>query len=199
MTQEQIEKNIATVAKLIDKYVISDRKDSVLGMLEKYGEHYYLSPASSMTKFHSAFTGGLVHHSLEVCKNLFKFAEVIAPEINKESLLIVGLFHDIGKACTTSLQPFYIQNESQWHREKLGKMYELNPEIRDGLTHAQRSIRLITDVGIKLNDDEFQAIMFHDGSYVEENKTVQHKESKLLFLLQTADYYTIHFENDNIK
>jgi hypothetical protein len=49
MTQEQIEKNIATIGKLIDKYITSDRKEKVLELLEKYGEHYYLAPASTKT------------------------------------------------------------------------------------------------------------------------------------------------------
>ena len=199
MTEKQIQKNIEIVEKLIDKYVVSDRKTKILEMLKKYGDFYYTAPASTKTSFHSAFPGGLLHHTLEVCKNLFKFAETIAPEIDKESLLIVGLFHDIGKACTTSLQPVYIWNESEWHREKLGKIYELNPDIRDGLTHAQRSLRLITESGIDLTDDEFQAILFHDGQYLEENKSISLKESKLLFLLHISDYYTYHFENDNNK
>ena len=193
LTQEQITNNAKEIASLIEEYVKSDRKQMIIEMLKKIGTNFFTAPASTKKSFHSAFAGGLALHSLNVTKRLLDIATILAPEVNKESLVIVGLFHDGGKNVTTSGQDVYIVNPSEWHRDKLGKMYELNPEIRDGLTTAQRSLRLLMHHKVELSDDEFQAILFHDGQYVEENKTVANKESKLLFLLQVADFWVSHF------
>ena len=51
---------------------------------------------------------------------------------------------------------------------------------------------------IKLTDDEAQAITYHDGLYILENKVVSHKERPLTLLLHYADYWTAHmYENEN--
>lgn len=51
---------------------------------------------------------------------------------------------------------------------------------------------------IKLTDDETQAITYHDGQYILENKVVAHKERPLTLLLHYADYWTAHmYEDEN--
>jgi len=194
LNEKQIQKNAETLTKLIDKYISSDRKESIISVLQKYGEKYTLAPASRSK--HDAYPGGLLDHTLRVTKRLLEVASVMAPEIDKESLLIVGLFHDFGKCSTVDGLDVYVVNPSEWHREKLGKMYEYNLDIRDGLTHAQRSARLLTNAGVKLTDDEYQAIIFHDGQYVGENISIKGKESKLLVLLHFADLWTAWYDED---
>ena len=194
MTQEQLAKNEDVVLKLIEKYVTSDRKDKLISMLNTIGKQYFTAPASRRKSHHSAFTGGLTEHAIKMTKNMFVIAEALDKNISKESLLIVGLFHDLGKATTADGLDVFVYNESDWHRDKLGEMYKLNDKIRDGLTHAQRSIRLLLHYGINVTDDEFQAILFHDGQYVEENKSVKNKESKLLLITHYSDMWTSHIE-----
>ena len=41
-----------------------------------------------------------------------------------------------------------------------------------------------------LTPDEVQAVMYHDGQYVDDNKSVATKECPLLFLLQYADTWS---------
>jgi len=45
---------------------------------------------------------------------------------------------------------------------------------------------------IPLSDAEAQAILYHDGQYIEENKVVAHKEEPLTLLVHWADYWTAH-------
>lgn len=195
LSQKQILENAENIKKLIDKYVKSDRKEKIFKMLEKIGNQYFTAPASSKTSYHSAFDGGLAYHSMSVTKRLFEIAETFGKDIDKEELLTVGLFHDVGKCTTVSGQDYYIKNESEWHRKNLGQMYKINQDVNDGLTIAQRSIRLLTLYGINLSDDAYQSVLFHDGLFVDENKTVRFKESKMLLLIQFADYWTTHIDS----
>ena len=57
---------------------------------------FYTAPAS--TKYHGAYEGGLLEHSLNVYTELQKL-KTVYPEINcsEESLIIVSLFHDLCK------------------------------------------------------------------------------------------------------
>jgi hypothetical protein len=197
LSEEQINKNAETVVKLVEKYVISARKTSIIEMLKEIGTQFYTAPASG--KYHCQFPGGLVHHTLLMTKKLFELSKKFEHNISDESLLIAGLFHDLGKACTISKQDIYIWNSNQWRRDNLNEQYISNPEIRDGLTHAQRSIRLLTYFNVPLTDDEFQAILFHDGQYVDENKTIRHKQCKLGFLVHSADAWTAFFGEDDFK
>jgi hypothetical protein len=56
---------------------------------------------------------------------------------------------------------------------------------------AVRSLYLITKY-IPLSDSEAQAILYHDGQFVEANYEVAHKEMPLTLLVQFADSWTAH-------
>ena len=192
---EQIKVDAERISNLIKEHVKDENKKRLIfEMLEKIKKSYYTAPASSRKQYHSSYPGGLIHHTLRVYDNIVRIASILAPDLSQESMVIVGLFHDLGKACTTSLQDVYTVNPSEWHRENLGEMYKYNPDIRDGLTHAQRSLRLLTHFNVPLTDDEYQTILFHDGQYIDENYTVKQKESKLLNITHLADYWTSHQE-----
>ena len=45
---------------------------------------------------------------------------------------------------------------------------------------------------ISLSDAEAQAILYHDGQYVDDNRCVAHKEEPLTLLAHWADYWTAH-------
>jgi len=140
------------------------------------------SPAS--TKYHLNEKQGLLNHSVGVAETLLKLRELLAPQISEESCVIVGLFHDLGKIGTFE-KPNYLENDNQWEIEKRNMKYKNNPELTYmGL--AQRSLWLISQ-HIKLTDEEAQAILYHDGQYIDANKEVAHRECLLTLLVQFAD------------
>ena len=49
-----------------------------------------------------------------------------------------------------------------------------------------RSLMLVSNF-IPLSDEEAQAIVYHDGQYIEENKQIAHREESLTLLLSYAD------------
>jgi hypothetical protein len=60
---------------------------------------------------------------------------------------------------------------------------------------AIRSLYLVSQY-INLTDDEAQAITYHDGQYISENRVIAHKERPLTLLLNYADYWTAHMYED---
>ena len=68
--------------------------------------------------------------------------------------------------------------------------YTINPEeVSMGL--AARSLYLTTKY-IPLSDSEAQAILYHDGQYIDANREVVHQEAPLTLLAHWADYWTAH-------
>jgi len=179
---------------LLDRYEklkqkVIERKDSFshfLALLESETT-WLTSPAS--TRFHMAEERGLLNHSVGVAETLLRFREFLAPAISEESCVIVGLLHDVGKLGIPG-KPLYLPNENEWMVKNRGIRYKINPEVVDmGL--AVRSLYLVTKY-IPLSDAEAQAIAYHDGQYIDENKIVAHKEEPLTLLVHWADYWTAH-------
>lgn len=171
---------------LLKKKVIKRKKefDAFIAMLEK-DSSWLRSPAS--TKYHLNKEGGLLEHSVGVTETLLKLRETLAPQISEESCVIVGLLHDAGKIGMPG-KPRYLKNDNQWEIEKRGITYKINPdEVYMGL--AARSLYLIAKY-IPLSDSEAQAILYHDGQYVEGNKEVAHHEMPLSLLAHFADMWT---------
>ena len=170
------------------KHKVTERKepfDQFIAMLEAETS-WLTSPAS--TRFHLNIEGGLLKHSVGVTRNILKFRKEFAPQISEESCVIVGLFHDVGKIGMPGT-PLYLPNDNEWEVKK-GIRYRYNPDVVSmGL--ALRSLYLTTKY-IPLSSSEAQAIAYHDGQYIADNKIVAHKEEPLTLLLHWADYWTAH-------
>ncbi len=150
---------------------------------------YLKAPAS--TKFHLCKEGGLLEHSVNVAENLLKIKNVLAPEISDESCVIVGLLHDLGKAGMPG-EPQYLKNEPSQKQKAYGYSastpYRFNKDLLY-LSVPVRSLYLVSS-RFPLTEEEVQAIVYHDGQYVEDNRSVAAKEKKLTLLLQYADNWS---------
>lgn len=143
---------------------------------------YLMAPAS--TKFHLCKEGGLLEHSVNVAETLLKIKATLAPEIRDESCVIVGLLHDLGKAGMPN-NPLYLKNppDSKWKQP-----YYWNRDLIY-LSVPVRSLYLIAP-RFPLTEEEAQAIVYHDGQYVEDNRSVAMHETPLTLLLQYADTWS---------
>ncbi len=160
--------------------------DTFIGMLENETS-WLTSPAS--TRFHLNKEGGLLEHSVGVTETLLKLRETIAPQLSEESCVIVGLLHDVGKIGMPG-KPRYFKNDNEWEVKNRDMTYKVNPkEVYMNL--AARSLYLIAKY-IPLSDSEAQAILYHDGQYIEANKEVAHREMPLTLLVHFADCWTAH-------
>ena len=150
---------------------------------------YLTTPAS--TKYHLCREHGLLEHSVNVAENLLKIKAVLAPEISDESCVIVALLHDLGKAGMPG-QPQYLKNEPSPKQKAYGypaiTPYRFNKDLLY-LSVPIRGLYLVAS-RFPLTEDEVQAIVYHDGQYVEDNRSVAAREGKLTLLLQYADNWS---------
>lgn len=173
---------------VLKRRVVSRQEPFLRFMQFLEGETTWLtSPAS--TRYHLAVERGLLAHSVGVADTLLQFSRFLAPAIPEESCVITGLLHDVGKLGMAG-RPLYIPNDNEWQLRNQGIRYRINQEVT-AMGLAVRSLYLVAQY-IPLSDEEAQAIAYHDGQYVEENRVVAHKESPLTLLLHWADYWTAH-------
>ncbi len=147
------------------------------------------SPAS--TRFHLSEEMGLLAHSVNVAETLLLLKGLLAPEISDESCVITGLLHDLGKAGVPG-KPQYIPNEPS---EKQ-KMYQYKPNypyrFNKDLVYLSVPVRSLYIISrfVDLTETEAQAIVYHDGQYVDDNRSVANNEEPLTLLLQYADNWS---------
>jgi hypothetical protein len=130
----------------------------------------------------------LLEHSVNVAETLVKIKTLLAPEITDESCVIVGLLHDLGKAGVPGT-PQYLVNEPTERQKQYGYPASTPYRFNTDLTYLSvpaRSLYLVLP-HLPLTEEETQAILYHDGQYVDDNKSVAKNEEKLTLLLQYAD------------
>lgn len=160
------------------KSKIVERKkdfDNFINFLENKTT-WLTAPAS--LKHHLNEEKGLLKHSVGVTKTLLKLRELLTPQISEESCVIVALFHDVGKVGMPNA-PRYIKKD--------GKIVYNKEQVE--MQIANRSLYLVSKY-IPLSDEESQAILYHDGQYIAENRFIAHKECPLTLLLTFADTWT---------
>lgn len=173
------------------KSIVVERKqefETLINFIEKETA-WLTSPAS--TKFHLCREHGLLEHSCNVAETLLKIKATLAPHISDESCVIVALLHDLGKAGMPG-NPQYLINEPTPRQKQYGYPATYPYRFNNDLTYLSvpiRSIYLALQY-IHLSEEETQSIVYHDGQYVEDNKSVATNEEPLTLLLQYADNWS---------
>jgi hypothetical protein len=206
LSPEQMADNLAKFYSLIEKYISGNRKDKLLEMYKDIEETLATSPASTKISHHNAFAGGYLDHVIRVTEAALVFEKVWDKfgqnkNYTTEELAFAALNHDLGKLGTNN-EPVYIPNQSQWHRENQGLMFNYNPAI----THmriAERSLFVLQKYGIQVSENEFLAIRLHDGLYEEANKQyyiTYNKDTELrsniAYILHQADLMSSKIESN---
>jgi 23S rRNA maturation-related 3'-5' exoribonuclease YhaM len=173
------------------KNMVCERKtefDRLMTFLETKTE-YLTAPAS--TKYHMCTEGGLLSHSVNVANTLLSMKNILAPDISDESCVIVALLHDLGKVGLPG-EPQYIKNEPSDKQKRYGYPASTPYSYNTGLTYLSVPIRslYLALPYLSLSSEETQAIAYHDGQYVDDNRSVANKEEKLTLLLQYADNWS---------
>ena len=146
---------------------------------------YLTAPAS--TRYHLCRECGLLEHSVNVAEHLLRIKAVLAPEISDESCVIVALLHDLGKAGMPGT-PQYLRSEPSSGERASRSPYRFNRDLLY-LSVPIRGLYLVAS-RFPLTEEEVQAIVYHDGQYVEDNRSVAAREEKLTLLLQYADNWS---------
>lgn len=184
LTPEQIADNFDKFRSLLEK--TGPRSENALKMVDTLAERLAVCPASSKKSYHNAFPGGLIDHSLRVLSIAHKLSKTMGWDLPKESLIVCCLFHDLGKV-GDDVDDYYLPQDSDWHRDKLGEVYKYNKDMTY-MTTTDRTLWLCQHFGVKLSKDEYLAIKLCDGQYVDENKSYKMKEPRLSDIVHIADY-----------
>jgi len=119
---------------------------------------FKIAPAS--TQYHNAYKGGLLQHSLNVYYCLFDFKTIIDfMEIPQDTLILTALLHDICKAyCYVETTRNVKDASGNWTTVPY---YQFNEWLPWG--HGEKSVILILQQGVYLNDIEISMIRNHMG------------------------------------
>jgi putative nucleotidyltransferase with HDIG domain len=157
---------------------------------------FFTAPAS--TRFHLSKPGGLCQHSINVYNRLRQINDSLGLEIDKSSVAVCGLLHDICKA------NFY--SSEKRNRKVNGKWEEYDAYTVDDrfpIGHGEKSVIIIQKY-MEITAQEALAIRWHMGAY---NASYQDgcsisaacKMDKLVLALQMADQAATFWDENEVK
>ena len=169
--------------------------DGLVEELEDLG--FFKAPAS--TKFHLNEDGGLVQHSLNVCKaalsmrkSMIELDDSLLEALPKDSVIIASLLHD---TCKADIYKPTMKKE----KNRFGMWCDVPGYDVDysnfPLGHGEKSVIVLLRSGFELTDDEIMAIRWHMNAWdlpfqsydIKSNFNKAKEICPLLSLVQAAD------------
>lgn len=134
--------------------------EELLDYLER--SDFFAAPASTVN--HSAFEGGLCHHSVNVYNRFVRLLEMEYGDewqkvISEESVAVIALLHDICKTNTYVTEMRNVKKDGQWVQEPYYKVDDTLP-----YGHGEKSVYMISAF-MKLSREEAMAINWHMGGF----------------------------------
>jgi len=169
-TTDELVDNYTEFLELIKKNFTGERLEKLEHMYsqEELGNRLIVAPASGKNFYHSAYPGGYMDHVTNVSKAiqgvkiLFeKMGGTI--DFTDEEMMFTALHHDLGKLGDEKHE-YFIPEDSDWHREKLGSRFKHNPRLQF-MDVPDRSLYLLQHYGIQVSQQEWLSIKLHDGPY----------------------------------
>lgn len=169
--------------------------EKLLDFLENKSD-FFTAPAS--TRFHNAFEGGLLRHSLNVYKCLVDYLErprvkeTYKLSVSEESAAVSALLHDVCKVNIYNISYRNTKNEKTGQWEKT-PYYSIDDKLPYG--HGEKSVYMISGF-MRLSREEAMAIRWHMGfSGIEDKNTIGRalEMYPLAFALSVADMEASYF------
>jgi putative nucleotidyltransferase with HDIG domain len=133
--------------------------ENLMHFLE-YESDFYTAPCS--TRYHLSVPGGLVIHSIHVYKLLEIKARQFKLNVDPETLLICGLFHDVCKTNFYDIEKKWRKNDrNQWEQYDAYVIKDLFPA-----GHGSKSVSVLQKY-LHLTDEEILSVMWHMGAWTE--------------------------------
>lgn len=180
---------------IYQKYIKREGADRLLQHLLSSGSDFFTAPAS--TRFHGAYEGGLVEHSINVYECLRDYLsrgrvkELYGIEASDETIAIVALLHDL---CKMNFYKPGFRNVKDdngvWQKVPT---YEIDDKLPYG--HGEKSVYMISGF-MRLTREEAFAIRYHMGFSGDEparNVGAAFEMFPLAFALSTADMEATFF------
>ena len=178
---------------LLDRYnalkaLVKNRAKEFAELMDYIEKETEWMTAPASTRFHLCKENGLLEHSINVAETLIRIKNTLYPLIEDESCVIVALLHDLGKVGMPG-EPLYLKNRPTENQRRAGYGPTYPYSYNNDLTYLSvpvRSLYLALPF-LPLSEEETQAIVYHDGQYVDDNRSVAKNERPLTLMLQYAD------------
>ncbi len=180
---------------IYQKYIKREGAEKLLAHLMSQSSDFFTAPASS--RYHGAYEGGLVEHSLNVYESLRDYMErervkeLYGLEASDETIAIVALLHDL---CKMNFYKPGFRNVKDdngvWQKVPT---YEIDDKLPYG--HGEKSVYIISGF-MRLTREEAFAIRYHmgfSGSEEPRNVGAAFEMFPLAFALSTADMEATYF------
>lgn len=168
----------------------------LLDYLQSPASDFFEAPAS--TRFHGAYKGGLVDHSLNVydCLKDYLSRERVKTvyglqQFSEETIAVVALLHDLCKINVYHPGKRNVKINGEWQSVDT---FEYSDTLPYG--HGEKSVYMITGF-MRLSRDESFAIRYHMGfsSEFDDPRSIGYtfEHFPLAFALSTADMEATYF------
>lgn len=147
------------------------------------------SPASVNDQYYSAYSGGLIDHTLSVVDAALTMRCGFNETIPEDSVVRAGLLHDIGKV-GDDMAPHFLPVTSDWQRAR-GFLFEPNPDIVMLPVHMRTAFWLAR-YGVQLTSEEWQAVCYAGTWGLPSWSDIQYRETPLTMLLASAKSWVMH-------
>lgn len=206
---EQTEEKIQQDYNKLMEYLQADpRWEQLEPLYAALQDELMIAPASGKVHFHNAFPGGYLDHILRVTDTALKIAGLyknMEGDINftKQELIFAALHHDLGKLGNPDEGPYYVEQDSDWHRKR-GELYHQNENIQY-MKAPERGLFLLQKYGVTVTQNEWLAIKLSDGIYDEGNKSYlinfapYAMKTNLPYIIHWADHISSRVENDKTR
>ncbi len=180
--------------KIYKEKITREGADKLLEFLER--SDFFTAPAS--TRFHGAYEGGLLRHSLNVYECLVEYLarervqEKYKLSVSEETAAIVALLHDLCKVNIYTVSTRNVKNEQTGQWEKV-PFYMIDDKLPYG--HGEKSVYMVSGF-MRLTREEAMAIRWHMGfSGIEDKNTIGKalEMYPLAFALSVADMEASYF------
>jgi len=174
----------------IEELLRSTKREGIENVITYLAESdFYTAPASGTLQYHNCVVGGLADHSYKVYQHATMLNELLPAnkKFSKESIILVGLLHDIGPKVNT-----YKDNILASGKISDKKPYVKNDTFKIG--HGEKSVIVLLQKGLKLTEEEISGIRWHMNAF-DDIGFYKGKDSwnKLSILCFIADYFSSQF------
>jgi len=169
--------------------------DKLLEYLKSNSSDFFTAPSS--TRYHGAYEGGLVEHSINVYHCLVDYLsrnrvkELYQMDYSSESVAIVALLHDLCKINFYSVDYRNAKNDKGvWEKVPYYRIEDTMP-----YGHGEKSVYIISSY-MKLSREESFAIRYHMGfSGIEDKNSIgkAFEMFPLAFAVSVADMEATYF------
>lgn len=167
------------------------------------------APAAAVQHHHNAFPGGYLDHVLrvyDISVEMTKTFHAFEGELNftSQELQFATLHHDLGKLGEPG-EPYYVEQDSDWHRKTLGQNYKYNNTIQY-MSVTDRAHYMLQQYDIKITKNEWLGIHLSDGMYEDSNKSYLMNrmypypmKTNIPYIVHVSDYLAMVIEKDKGK